>query len=119
MNIDTIFKKIDAYASYFSEGQLWEKIAAMGKRLGQEALRSLLILYYTLENPAIPGKVRAVILGALGYFILPIDLVPDFIPIAGMSDDIAVVAAAIAYASLYITQEAKDKADAKLKTWFG
>ncbi|MBO4300851.1 MAG: DUF1232 domain-containing protein [Desulfovibrio sp.] len=118
MNIDQIFKKIDDYAQHFSDRQLWEKIARMTKKVGYEVLRSVLILYYTLENPELPGKVRAVILGALGYFILPVDLIPDFIPIVGMSDDIAIVAAAIAYASLYITQEAKDKAEAKLKMWF-
>ncbi len=119
MNIDKIFQKIEDYSRHFSDKALWDKAARVARKIGYETLRSVLILFYTLENPQVPAKVRAVILGALGYFILPVDLIPDFIPVVGMSDDIAIVAAAIAYAAMYITQEAKDKADAKLKTWFG
>ena len=53
-----------------------------------------------------------VIYGALGYFISPIDVIPDFIPVVGFTDDIGVLAAAVVMAASYIDAEAKAKADA-------
>ena len=64
-----------------------------------------------------PLKTKMVIYGALGYFISPIDVIPDFIPVVGFTDDIGVLAAAVA--ASYIDAEAKAKADAKLAGWFG
>ena len=62
---------------------------------------------------------KATILGALGYLISPIDAIPDFIPVAGFSDDLGVLAAAIAAIGFYIDDEVKNKADEKLAEWFG
>ena len=111
--------EIAKYGQHFKEFDLWEKVAKFAKKVGREAIKNVLILYYTLQNPELPTKVRAVIYGAIGYFILPIDVLPDFIPVAGMSDDLAIVAAAIAYATRYITQREKDLAEAKVQQWFG
>jgi len=52
--------------------------------------------YYCMLDPATPTKVRGILLAALAYFVLPLDLVPDFIVGFGFTDDIAVLAAAIA-----------------------
>ena len=57
--------------------------------------------------------------GALGYFISPIDVIPDFIPVVGFTDDIGVLAAAVVMAASYIDAEARAKADTKLAGWFG
>ena len=107
------------YAKNFDTEGLWDTIRKYAKIIGRETVKNILILYYTLQNPDVPKKVRAIIYGALGYFILPIDIIPDFIPIAGMTDDIAVVAAAIAFISQYVTQREKDMAEAKVQEWFG
>ena len=66
-----------------------------------------------------PLKTKMVSYGALGYFISPIDVIPDFIPVVGFTDDIGVLAAAVVMAASYIDAEAKAKADAKLAGWFG
>ena len=58
-------------------------------------------------------------LRALGYFISPIDVIPDFIPVVGFTDDIGVLAAAVVMAASYIDAEARAKADTKLAGWFG
>ena len=65
------------------------------------------------------AMVGTVIIGALGYFIFPLDAIPDFIPAVGLTDDLGVFAAAVTTLELNIPQNARDKADAKLKEWFG
>jgi uncharacterized membrane protein YkvA (DUF1232 family) len=52
--------------------------------------------YYCAMDPETPFRVRGVLLGALAYFILPFDAVPDFLMLFGFGDDIAVLTAAIA-----------------------
>lgn len=103
-----------AYVSEFSPEKLWEKIKGHAKKVGCEGIRSALRLFYALDNPSMPLKTKMVIYGALGYFISPIDVIPDFIPVVGFTDDIGVLAAAVVMAASYIDAEAKAKADAKL-----
>ena len=62
---------------------------------------------------------RAKILGALGYFILPIDLIPDFIPVAGYTDDLAALVWGVYCVIKSITPEVKAQAAEKLHEWFG
>ena len=76
-------------------------------------------LYYTLKKPDLPVRARAVILGALGYFILPVDALPDFLPIVGLTDDLGVLAAAAAAVIMYMDDEVKARADAKLESLLG
>ena len=108
-----------AYVSEFSPEKLWEKIKGHAKKVGCEGIRSALRLFYALDNPSMPLKTKMVIYGALGYFISPIDVIPDFIPVVGFTDDIGVLAAAVVMAASYIDAEARAKADAKLANWFG
>ena len=77
-----------------------------------------LVLFYTLADPATPARYKAVIAGALGYFILPLDLLPDFLPFAGLADDWAALIAAVSYVISAITQQSKDRARLKLLGWF-
>ena len=108
-----------AYVRDFSPEKLWEKMKEHAKKVGCEGIRSALRLFYALDNPSMPLKTKMVIYGALGYFISPIDVIPDFIPVVGFTDDIGVLAAAVVMATAYIDAEAKAKADAKLADWFG
>ena len=57
--------------------------------------------------------------GALGYFIAPIDIVPDILPLVGLSDDIAVLAWAFSRVKHNVTDLTREKAKTKLKIWFG
>ena len=90
-----------AYVSEFSPEKLWEKIKGHAKKVGCEGIRSALRLFYALDNPSMPLKTKMVIYGALGYFISPIDVIPDFIPVVGFTDDIGVLAAAVVMAASY------------------
>ena len=77
-----------------------------------------LILYYTLENPKVSIKDKAIIIGALGYLISPLDVMPDAIPIAGLSDDLAVLIYVLHRVWGDVSEEVKAKAKAKLSQWF-
>ena len=70
-------------------------------------------------DSATPKKYRTVIAGALGYLILPLDIIPDFIPSLGFADDWAALLAAIYYVTKAVTPEIKEKAKQRLNKWFG
>jgi uncharacterized membrane protein YkvA (DUF1232 family) len=70
----------------------------------------LLAAYYCAMDPKTPRRVRLILIGALAYFILPTDAISDFLPLIGFTDDMAVLAAAIAAVSTSITDAHRDKA---------
>ena len=61
---------------------------------------------------------KLLITGCLGYFILPIDLIPDFAPVVGYSDDIAGMIFAVKRCMVYIDDEVKKNVSQKLISWF-
>lgn len=107
------------YEKDFTEEGFWGKVKEYAKTVGCEGIRNALRLFYALENEQMPMKVKAVIYGALGYFISPLDIIPDMIPVMGFTDDIGILAAAIVFAAQYIDANAKARADEKLEQWFG
>ncbi len=102
----------------FSEESFWKKVAAFAVRAGKKLIYRALLLYYCLIDPGTPRWVKASIVGALAYFILPTDAIPDAIPFVGFSDDLGVLGAAVAYLATHINPEHKQEAEEKLKTWF-
>ena len=115
-SVDDIDQK---YSSDYSEDSFWDKIKGVLKSAGLELIYKALQLYYAMQNPNCPMGVKAGIVAALGYFISPIDLIPDFIPVVGFTDDLAAIAAAIAMAHMYIDDEVKRKAREKIDDIFG
>lgn len=107
------------YAQAFSELKLFEKIKQFAKAAGIKVIYGALILFYTLQEHATPKLAKSIIIGALGYFILPTDFIPDFLPIVGFSDDLTALIAALVAVALYVTQEIKFKAKDRLHVWFG
>ena len=107
------------YAKNYSEDGFWNKITSVLKSAGLVTLYKALQLYYVLQESSCPAHIKAAILGALGYFILPIDVVPDFIPGVGFGDDLVVITAALLMAQAYVDEEVKRKARDKLDDLFG
>lgn len=70
----------------------------------------ILAAYYCAMDPSTPFKVRATLLGALAYFILPFDIIPDFILGLGFTDDMAVIVTAFTLIRNHLTQEHLDRA---------
>ena len=106
------------YKNRFSPGGFVEKISRIAKRAGVKLVYAALILYYTLESDQVSLKDKATIIGALGYLISPPDVVPDAIPIAGLSDDLAVLIYVLNRIWGDVSEDVKAKAKAKLATWF-
>lgn len=106
------------YKDKFSESGFVEKISRVAKRAGVKLVYAALILYYTLESPNISLRDKAYIVGALGYLISPLDLVPDAIPIAGLGDDLAVLLYVLQRVWIDVPDDVKEKAKARLSSWF-
>ena len=107
-----------SYSNKFSKKGFVEKISRIAKRAGAKLVYSALILYYTLQSKKIPVKDKAIIIGALGYLISPLDAIPDAIPIVGLGDDMAVLAFVLKKVWNQVSDEVKDKARKKLDNWF-
>ena len=106
-------------SSTYTDSALWDKIAAFAKAAGTEVVEKALWLYYAARLPETPAGAKAVIFGALAYFIFPIDAVPDILPFVGYGDDLGVLVAAVATTAAYINTEVKEQAAQKLRGWFG
>jgi len=66
--------------------------------------------YYCAIDPAVPWRVRATLIGALAYFVAPLDGVPDILVGIGFSDDATVLAGAIAMVATHITDRHRERA---------
>lgn len=106
------------YSEAYSEESFWDKLKNVAKKVGSKGIYAALILYYVLQREDVPTKSKAIILAALGYFILPIDLVPDMIPLLGFTDDVAALYIIIKKVKEYINEEVKSQAKEKMKDWF-
>ena len=111
--------EVNKYAASYSQDGLFDKISKYAKNIGLNLINEALKLWYATDNPNLPGKTKATIIGALGYLISPLDLVPDVLPVVGYTDDAGAVALAIAMAQAFIDQKVKDKAKAKIDEIFG
>ena len=111
-------KDLERYTVYYNAEKLWKKIKRHAKKIGAKAVYYALVLYYALQSPKISKKDKMIIYGALGYLILPIDLLPDFLP-GGYTDDVAGLAIAIFKIARNITPEVRAKAQDKVNEWFG
>ena len=78
-------------------------------------MEDVIASYYCTLDPATPAKVRTTLLGALAYFVLPLDVVPDFLLGVGFGDDATVLMAAIAMVRAHIRDEHYDAAKEALK----
>ena len=107
------------YSDHYDEDAFWEKLKKFARKAGIKVCYAALLLYYVLKSPSTSAKDRAKIIGALGYFILPIDVIPDFIPVAGYTDDLAALVWGVDCVIKSITPEVKAQSAAKLHEWFG
>lgn len=109
---------LQKYKDKFSQQNFIEKIQRIAKRAGAKLVYIALILYYLMQSDKVSLKDKAIIIGALGYLISPIDVVPDAIPIAGLADDLTVLLYALGKVWSQVDDNLKDKAKQKLSKWF-
>ena len=106
------------YGGKFSKRDFAEKISRIAKRAGAKLVYAALILYYTLQSDKVSKKDKAIIIGALGYMISPLDAIPDAIPIAGLTDDLAVLLYVLKKVWSDVDPEIQAKAKKRLSKWF-
>ena len=109
----------EKYEDKYSEAGLWDKIRKNIAKIGVKVIYQALLLFYVAQSPNCPTKIKAGIIGALGYLISPLDLIPDFMPGIGFADDAAAIAAAVALAQVYINDEIRAQARAKIVDLLG
>ncbi len=116
---EVLNEDINDYKEEFSEKKLVEKIKKNFSKAGASVVYAVLLLFYSLKDPNVPAKAKATIIGALGYFIAPLDMILDAVPVAGYTDDLATIMIALGVVAIYITDETKEKAKKKTKQLFG
>ncbi len=88
------------------------------KRAGRIIAKPALEAFEMFIDPSTPPQARVSLLAALTYLIMPIDLMPDLIPVAGFSDDLVALTAVISLWSKHMTPAIKERAKQKLDLWF-
>jgi uncharacterized membrane protein YkvA (DUF1232 family) len=96
-----------------------EAVQGLAKRAGMEVVRKALQLFYVLRRPETPAWAKRTVIGALAYLVLPIDAIPDLLPLVGFTDDLAVITAALSTVAFYVNDDVRASANAKVEAWFG
>lgn len=106
------------YSTEYSENGFWEKVKNYARVAGEGVLEPALKMYHSALDSDTPAWAKATIVASLGYFISPVDAIPDLVPIVGYSDDLGVLVAAVAAVAAHIKDEHSMKAKETLSQWF-
>lgn len=112
-------KDYTSYQRNYSDEKLWKKVTSVARKAGIKTVYAALLLYYVATGKEVSVADKAKIYGALGYFILPLDVVPDLAPLVGYTDDLTALLWALHAVWANVTPEVREKAQAKLSEWFG
>ncbi len=102
----------------YSEPRFHQKLARAALAAGREVVEKALWLYFAAQRPDTPGWAKATVYGALAYFIMPFDAIPDLAPVAGYTDDLGVLLVAVATIARYVDDSVKEQARATMTRWF-
>ncbi|MBQ3458520.1 MAG: DUF1232 domain-containing protein [Synergistaceae bacterium] len=116
LSVDDIDPK---YLNNYSDESFWDKVKGVLKSAGLPLIYKAFQLYYVMKRPDCPIHIKAAIVATLGYFISPIDLIPDFVPFVGFSDDLGAIVAALVMAQMYVNDEVKRQAREAIDSIFG
>ena len=111
--------KITQFDDAYSDAGFWEKVKKYARAAGASVLEPALKMYYAMLDGDTPGWAKAIIVGALGYFISPLDVIPDITPVVGYADDLGVLVAALGAVAAHIKPEHTKRAEETMKEWLG
>ncbi len=106
------------YVAQYQSSSYWKKLKSSIFKTSSKLIELSLVGYYALKDDDTPTWAKTVLAGALGYFIFPIDALPDFLPAIGYSDDIGVLVSAIAAVGFNIKLSHKEKAKDVIRKWY-
>lgn len=98
---------------------LWQSMMGAVRIAGKAVTFETMKVWHVAQDPATPAGPRAVLYGALAYFVLPTDAVPDVLPFVGFTDDLAALGAALYVANAYVSEEALRRARESVRAIFG
>ena len=104
--------KLENFRSEYSEQGLRDKLTRIARKAGAKVVYAVLVAYYAVQSDALSFSDKAKLYGALGYFILPVDLIPDTILAMGYTDDMA----ALLYVLRTVSTNPRDKAQSRAET---
>jgi len=110
---------MDACPQTYSDKSFFRKLGRFARKAGRELVERAMVLYYCLKDADTPVWARGVIVGALGYFVLPMDAIPDIVPLSGFADDFSVLVAALVSVAHHVKPEHREMARGDLARWFG
>jgi uncharacterized membrane protein YkvA (DUF1232 family) len=111
-------EKLKRYQQHYSKEKLADKLLKVAKKAGVKVIYAACLLYYMLEDEQVSGKDKLLIVGALGYFILPFDLIADFTPLVGFADDLVGLVFVVKTIYKNITPEVERKAKSRVRSLF-
>ncbi len=103
----------------FDADGFWDKLRRYARRAGRIVVERALRLYYAAQDPRTPPWAKRTIYAALAYFVLPFDLIPDFVPGIGFTDDAGTLLFTLVVVSAYVHTDIKIRAHQKTVAWFG
>ena len=104
---------LQQYAKNYDEKKMWNKIKEFFVEAGINLVIKVLQLWYVLQKPEVPVHVKVAIMGAIAYFVMPVDFVLDVLP-GGYQDDLLAVTLTFLAAEEYIDDEVRRKAREKV-----
>jgi uncharacterized membrane protein YkvA (DUF1232 family) len=111
-------KKMDKYRRYFSDFRFWEKLKKFAAAAGVKTVYSALLLFFAYKRSDTPGWAKRLVVGVLGYLIMPIDAIPDLGFLIGYTDDLGVLSFALVTIAAYVNEDVRAQAREKLTNWF-
>ena len=105
------------HSDEYSDDSLWKKLGVFARKAGVEVVEKVLTLYETLKDEDTPRWAKGTIISALGYFIAPLDAIPDLVPLAGFSDDLGAVAVALGIVAAHVKREHVERAKERMQRW--
>ena len=112
-------KELQKYEQHYNDSSFLDKVTKYGKLIGITALYMAVQLWFVLQKPDVPARTKAVIMGALGYLIAPLDFLPDLLPVLGYTDDMVAITFALIKVQGYIDEEVERKSKKLLAKIFG
>ena len=112
-------KELQKYEQHYNDSSFLDKVTKYGKLIGINALYKAVQLWFVLQKPDVPASTKAVIMGALGYLIAPLDFLPDLMPVLGYTDDFVAITFALIKVQGYIDKEVERKSKKLLAKIFG
>lgn len=110
--------KSEEYRKHYSDTSFGSKLKRYAKSAGMKVVYAALLLQYLMKSGEVSLKTKLIVTAALGYFILPIDFIPDFAPVLGFADDLGVMLIILRQIGNNITPDIKLKAREHLQKWF-